>query len=265
MENRNSSNVILACLAAVAGVVGGLGCGSSTSDPGNSSGGLGINASLGIALRNRLIGAEASYATGSTLVTNDGTPVSDAVVALNGATMPPLATKTVDFTGFYSADQAAIPSPIAGSTLTLTATRAGQTATLSLPCPNEVTLTSPQENMPIKEGQVVNVTWNGSLDTGNDAMIAGETSTVVNVLKPSLNFYWWDGTSAGTPGLLPSADANLDMLATSATSGTITVPSGVGPMAVLELHVAGKWIDNSETMAGQCNLSRRVVLAVSAQ
>jgi hypothetical protein len=248
-------------LVAGAGV---LGCGSSTSDTPSSGGkGLGINASLGIDTRDRLIGSETSYATGVIMITNNGTTVTDATVTLNGVPIPPLTLpSTGKPTGTYSASDT---TPIAGgSTLALNASEQGQTANLSLPCPNEVSITSPKENTTIKEGQVLTVTWSGSVDTGNEAVIASESSSVTNVLKPSLRIYSWNGTATGTPARLLSADANGDILDPTATSGTITVPTGAGPTAVLELHVAGKLIEPNASMAGQCNLSRRVILPVAA-
>jgi len=252
---------LLAVLVASASA---LGCGSSTPDtPGSGSKGLAINASLGIDTRDRLIGGETSYASGSVMVTKNGTAVTDATLTLNGVAIPPLALPATEKpTSFYSAN---ITAPVAaGGTLALNASEQGETATLSLPCPNEVTITSPKENTTIKEGQILNVTWSGSLDVGNEAVIASEPTSITSVLKPSLNIYWWDGTSKGTPTLLPSADANFDILDPTATSGTITVPSGAGPTAVLELHVAGKLVEPNASMAGQCNLSRRIVLPVAA-
>jgi hypothetical protein len=251
-------------LAVLVASTGALGCGSSTPDTPSSGGkGLGINASLGIDTRDRLIGSENSYTSGSVLITNNGTAVSDATVTLNEVALPLLPhPATGNPTGFYSANST---TPIAGgSTLALNASEQGQTAALSLPCPNEVSITSPKENTTVKEGQVLTVTWSGSVDVGNEVMIAGDTSSVTNTLKPSLHIYSWNGTANGTPARLLSADANGDILDPTATSGTITVPSGAGPTAVLELHVAGKLIEPNTSMAGQCNLSRRVVLPVAA-
>jgi hypothetical protein len=116
----------------------------------------------------------------------------------------------------------------------------------------------------MKAAQVLSVTWSGSLDTGNAAKIAASPGTLANVYKPDLLFYHWDGTSTGKLGMATPVDANGGTLEPTATSGTITVPSPLRAMLVLDLSVKGKAVQYSARMAGACNLARRVVLPASS-
>lgn len=250
-----------------AGGAGGTGTGGTSSGgtggsgTGTSSGGLTLNAALGVDLADRLIGKETSYASGSILVEKAGKDVNDAVVTLNGTTLPLATMMGMPMDGFYSADDAALSSPIsAGGTLKVSATQGGSTASMDLPCPKEVTITSPTDNTAVTPGQTLTVTWSGSLDTGALPAGSADMGTLADMLKSHLSFHAYDAT-AKSVGSLVMNKTGEGAISPSATSATITIPSTDATGLVLELNVQGKMVTG--TNSGVCNLSRRVLLTVS--
>lgn len=235
---------------------------AATSNAGGSSGsssrdktGMTLNASTGLSLRDRLLGQETGYVSGLVLVERDDKEMNDAVVSVNGATLPLL----VD--GFYLADNAPIAQPIAaGSSLSVKATQGGSTAAVDLPCPREVTITSPTENTAVTPGQTLTVSWSGSLDTGALPPGADSFGTLANLFKSWLSFHAYDSAEKKV-GLLLVGEPGQGVLEPSATTATITVPDPGTDSLILELNVKGKAVTASN-YSGVCDLSRRVLLTV---
>jgi hypothetical protein len=227
----------------------------------SASMGLKVNGATLVA-RDRLIGSEPSYVHGFVTVERDGVLVADAVVVLNGVTLPlMIGTDGQPSSGFYDPAPVMVPRTMAGGTLTLTVTQAGETTTLAMPCPAEVTITSPTDNTLVTSGQALVVTWSGSLDTG--IFPSGSTlplSTDYDVILPYLLFRDYD---PATQKVGFSQGAQLILRDLSLSSAAITVPARPG--LEIELHIHGKGVTSADSKTvGTCSLLRRVILQVKA-
>lgn len=134
----------------------------------------------------------------------------------------------------------------AGQPLKVKASSSRGSAQLDLPCPSEVTLTSPTEGSAVVAGSQLTVSWTGSL-----------AHSFGPLYRPQLRV---DGFSAeqnrrekGAPG------ANVKSLTGGETSAVVTVPQTENTGYLLELRVVGNHVDTDEG-EGFCSLKRRVRL-----
>ncbi len=158
---------------AVSWLLGACGCGVTT--PGGSTGGdagpaaqadaghetgLQINASLGLTI-NPLPVNDESALSGMVMLKNDGEDApASSVITVNGKALRPVDL----FPGFWEANPA--DAPVIGSDrkLTIAASVAGNSASISCECPEELAMTtSPAAGSALAEGDQVAVSWSREL------------------------------------------------------------------------------------------------------
>jgi hypothetical protein len=185
---------------------------------------------------------------GSVIVAEGGERVTDAKVTVNGTEL--VADDTLEF---YLIGPGLISGVGAGQNVTVTATRGGKSASLTLPCPEEVSIVEPAENTLVNEGD--NVTIKVSRP------ILVEPFSPVPIVGVRM---WVGGTDnfreVGTATQLGTAAVLED----GATTATVKAPMKLSfdDGYVTELSVPGKQITQGES-SGECSLSRRVMLTTS--
>lgn len=207
--------------------------------PNTSVGGLRIEASFGVDIKD-IPGSTESPVSGTfvTVQKQDSSgkmDVSkDAVLQVNGVTIPYNTLISV-----FDFSKVTIPNAGPGSTLTLSATRGADSATFQIKCP-DITLTAPEENTKVTEGQDLTVSWTGKLRYASGLLFG-----------PQLKL---KGYNAATNSIDPLSEAGK---ITSDTSGTIKIPSADGKTGyVVELSVPGDNV-SGDGGTGLCFVYRR--------
>lgn len=168
-------------------------------------------------------------------VKKDGDNVPGATLKLNDTEIPESAD-----TGTYDVGTASLTSVTPGAKATFIATFGGETATLELDCPAEVTITTPAEGATVTAGDSIAFAWTGT--------IAYE-----NFSKPSASIVTYNSTNGKLGLASPTNSARID-----GSSATVTVPSldGTDDGWLAQLSVPGNSVETVEGFA-TCTYVRR--------
>lgn len=236
------------CAAALSGTFSMMGCGllSDVQSPGGSGpgpntsvGGLRIDASLGVDIRELPgTGESAVSAIAIAVQKQDASGKKDvsmdSVLQINGVTIPYSAD-----TKSYVFSNVTIPNAGPGSTITLSATRGTDSATFQVQCP-DAALSMPAENTKVTEGQTVPVSWTGRIRYASGVLFG-----------PLLRL---KGYSPTTQGVDPIGEKGTLV---SDTSGTVKIPAADGRTGyVIELNVPGDAV-SGDGGNGLCIVNRR--------
>lgn len=230
---------------------GQAGGGGGDAGPGGGSdagaaGGLTIAAPAGITLLQRPTREEGLGVTGLIVVTakdqnGDEVPASGATVEVNGVAVPAVGG-IYAAAGVYDVSKVATAVPAAaGQALTVKATSGGRTGSLTMQCPAEVTITSPEENANVEPGGSFTFAW------------SGQTTYESGLLSPVAGLHSYSITTD-----------HLTAEATRAIAVTPGLTSTVFPIGeeafkgyVAQVAVPGTLVD-TEAGVGLCVLVRRV-------
>lgn len=223
---------------------------AGTSGRGGSGGGpkgrgLEINAALGLDLIDRPFENESNVG-GVVLIQRNGEDTVGGEVTVNGTAFAPEPL----LTGFFSANGATIPNTGAGKPLVVRASDAEGSASLELPCPDEVAVTSPKQGTVVRGGDTIEVRWSGDVHKHNLEFVIAPG---INFLRKSdFNGRWGQ---VGVGQTIPKGQKSVEVIIPDADAGEALV---------LELAVPGefKTVSNGAggDHAGACWLKRRVEL-----
>lgn len=245
MKNLRMAVAVIAALGLAAG------CSASTEEGsdnnggnnnggngnGNDTGGLTIGVLTGLHVTNLPADGEGNGIYGAIFIERDGDAVDDATVELNGTPVP-----FNELFRHYDIGEAEIPAIAPGTTVTITATQGSDTATLSLVCPDEVTLDSPADGTQVTAGDQVTFKWTGKIHY-DDAL--GKPSALILPYSSTSKFY--DGT--------------LQSTVIDGDSVTLEVPELDGRFDswLAQLRVPGPLVQSGGS-TGFCSLVRRNTL-----
>ncbi|MGI5863635.1 MAG: hypothetical protein ACOX6T_16480 [Myxococcales bacterium] len=200
--------------------------------------GLWIDASSGLTLN-------AENKVSSMLEVKRGTKVLEtATLTANGVEIDKYEDSTTFKWALSPKDVGAQP----GKDIELVATDNGETATLKVPCPSDVTI-APVSG-PLTAGQKITVSWTGAVHYPDPWS------------KPNIGVYPCDAD--GSHIRFPPPGDHSKTLDEGATSVELTVPDSEGREAyIIRLHVYGTQVDNAQGK-GHCTLTREQVVTGSA-
>ncbi len=207
------------------GTGGGSGGGSGSG--GSSSAGLTINAAMGFSLTDFTAKDEPSL-LGSALIHLDGHDVDGATVTINGKALVPEVLLNQPVKGCYVANPADPPVIGADLKLTIAASYSGQSASITVDCPADLTVaTTPAAGAVVSANGSVTASWTTNLWSNEPAL---------GFFEPVLEMRGYD-----------PADKSIDYrsqptfatMTSGAMSGTVSTPGTDKPGYLVELHVPG--------------------------
>ncbi len=222
------------------GTDGGTSSGNDGGNNNNNGGSMSLNA-LDIHVTSLPATGEGSGVSGVIILKANSEDVTDATLTVNDVAVG----YDSDENG-YNLAKATFQNIGAGSTLNIKATRGSETASLTLDCPADVTLT-PAAGTPVGSGETVTIGWTGNITYTNP------------VGKPYASIRPYD-SSTKTYGVSPPTARNNALTGSSADLTVPPLPGGMDTY-VAELGVAGAHKMDGDH-SGYCRLVKRNVLAV---